>query len=76
MYKRIINKLNRLFNLNIKVSKEANIADFVYSPPLPLPTQDMHGSCLEFGANPYFTTMLLKEFTPSICTMPKASENG
>ncbi|MHC1772680.1 MAG: class I SAM-dependent methyltransferase [Flexilinea sp.] len=33
---------------------------FVYTWGL---AKDLNGSCLELGANPYFTTMLLREFT-------------
>lgn len=39
---------------------------FVYTWSL---VRDRTGSCLELGANPYFTTMLLRQFTPLELTL-------
>ncbi|MCW6037302.1 methyltransferase domain-containing protein [Spirulina subsalsa FACHB-351] len=39
---------------------------FVYTYGL---TQNLSGECLELGANPYFTTFLLREFTPLKLTL-------
>ncbi|WP_017302680.1 class I SAM-dependent methyltransferase [Spirulina subsalsa] len=39
---------------------------FVYTYGL---TQNLTGECLELGANPYFTTFLLREFTPLKLTL-------
>lgn len=39
---------------------------FVYTWGL---ASDVSGKCLELGANPYFTTMLLKKFTPMVLSL-------
>ncbi len=46
--------------LEVKNYCNQDFKRFVYTYGL---AQDMEGKCLELGANPYFTTMLLKQFT-------------
>ena len=55
-----VGKFVDLFEDELKNYAFSDFRRFVYTFNL---TKDLNGKCLELGANPYFTTILLKYFT-------------